>query len=217
MLGLMEKDLRLTLGRKQTLLIFFAMALIMGLSMDGAFLIGYLTMLATIVAIGTISYDEFNNGLTFLMTLPFERKTYVREKYLFSLLMAAAAWVIGFVLYVVGTIIRSGGRSVIDELPMLLSVFPVIFLSAAFMIPLQLKYGSEKSRFVLFIVFGFIAILLFGTKYIFNGNRNPFIGLAKAMDSLPPVAVLLTLSAVCALAVYACYLWGIRVIEKKEF
>ena len=38
MRGLFEKDLRLTLARKQTLLIFIVMALIMGAAMDGTFL-----------------------------------------------------------------------------------------------------------------------------------------------------------------------------------
>ena len=85
MFGLIEKDLRLTLVRKQTLFIFLAMALIMGQSMEGEFLVGYLTMFAVLVAIGTTSYDEFDNGFAFLMTLPFDRKTYVREKYLFCL------------------------------------------------------------------------------------------------------------------------------------
>ena len=40
MLGLIEKDLRLTLTRKQTLIIFLAIALFMGISMDGTFVIG---------------------------------------------------------------------------------------------------------------------------------------------------------------------------------
>ena len=90
MRGLLEKDFRLTFIRKQTLLIFFIMAIVMGVSMDGSFLVGYLTMLASIVALGTISFDEFENGFPFIMTLPFDRKTYVREKYLFCFLMAAA-------------------------------------------------------------------------------------------------------------------------------
>ena len=85
MFGLIEKDLRLTFARKQTLLIFFIMALVMGISMDGSFIVGYLTMLAAVISIGTISYDEYDNGFAFLMTLPFGRKTYVREKYLFCL------------------------------------------------------------------------------------------------------------------------------------
>ena len=87
MSGLIEKDLRLTLTRKQTLLIFLIMAFFMGASIDGAFIVSYLTMLGTIIAIGTITYDEYDNGYAFLMTLPFDRKTYVKDKYLISLLM----------------------------------------------------------------------------------------------------------------------------------
>ena len=217
MRGLIEKDLRLTLTRKQTLLIFFVMALIMGVSMDGAFIVGYLTILATIVAVGTISYDEFDNGFTFLMTLPFDRKTYIREKYLFCFLMAAAAWCVGTVLCFIGNIVRRSGVSMIDELPMLAALLPVLYLSAAVMIPLQLKYGSEKSKTVLFLLFGAIAVLLFWAKNIFSGTNNPFMQLAKTLDGMSPSVVLLTLTGVCALAAYASYLWSTWIMEKKEF
>ena len=40
------------------------------------------TIVTAIFAITTISYDEFDNGLAFLMTLPVTRKQYVAEKYL---------------------------------------------------------------------------------------------------------------------------------------
>ncbi len=80
MRGLLEKDLRLTLCRKQTIMLFLFMTLVMGMSMDGSFLVGYLTMLMMMIAVGTLNYDEFDNGFAFLMTLPFDRKTYVREK-----------------------------------------------------------------------------------------------------------------------------------------
>ena len=187
MLGLIEKDLRLTIARKQTLLIFFVMALVMGIAMDGSFLIGYLTMLATIVAIGTISYDEYDNGFAFLMTMPFDRKTYVREKYLFSLILAAAAWCIGTILYCIGSVIRHDAANLTDEIPMLLALIPVFYLSAAIMIPLQLKYGYEKSRVVLFIIFGAIAILIFGSSKIFGGS-NVLAGLTTTLDGMPPAA-----------------------------
>ena len=216
MLGLIEKDLRLTLTRKQTLLIFFVMALIMGWTMDGSFLIAYLTMLATIVAVGTISYDEFDNGFAFLMTLPFDRKTYVREKYLFCLILAAAAWCIGAVLYGIGSTVRHQAVILTDELPMLLALIPVLYLSAAIMIPLQLKYGSEKSRIVLFILFGIIAILIFGSKTLFDSS-NTLAGLAASLDGISPAVVLPVLTAVCALAAFASYLCSVRIMEKKEF
>ena len=216
MLGLLEKDFRLTLTRKQTMLIFFLLALIMGFSMDSSFLIGYLTMLATIIAVGTLSYDEFDNGLTFLMTLPFDRKTYVIEKYLFSLIMAAAAWLIGTVLAFIGSFFRHAPVNLIEELPMFLSLIPALFLSAAVFIPLQLKYGSEKSRVVLFLIFGVIAILI-GANSFLSPSENPLAKLTGLLDSMSPILVLAAITVICALLYLLSCLWSIRIMEKQEF
>ena len=217
MLGLLEKDLRLTLTRKQTLLIFLVAALVMGMTMDGSFLVGYLTMLATITAVSTISYDEFDNGMAFLMTLPSGRKTYVLEKYLFSLLLAAAAWCVGLILYAVMSAVRHSAIALGDELPMLLAILPVLYLSAAVMIPLQLKYGSEKSRIVLFILFGVAAALFVGVRNGFGGAVPSPDSLVMALSGLSPAAVLLSLTAVCALLAVISYLCSVRIMEKKEF
>lgn len=216
MLGLIEKDLRLTLIRKQTLLIFFAVALIMGISMEGSFIIGYLTILATIVAVGTISYDEFDNGFAFLMTLPFNRKTYVKEKYLFSLILAVLAWCFGVILNCIGNLIRHDSIALMDRLPILLVLLPALYLSAAVMIPLQLKYGSEKSRIVLFTFFGIIAILIFASKKI-SENSDVFARLITSLEGLSPFVLLAVIVLVCLLLTFASYLWSIRIIKKKEF
>ena len=217
MLGLIEKDMRLTFARKQTLLIFFVMALIMGISMDGSFTVGYLTMLAAIISIGTISFDEYDNGFAFLMTLPFDRKTYVREKYLFCLIMSAAAWCIGAVLYFIGNTVRRSGVNLIEELPMLIAFIPLMYLSSAIMIPLQLKYGSERSRTALFILFGCIAVLIFGAKTFFSSMENPITELIQTIENLSPTVILLTVIAVCALVSGVSYMLSIRIMKKKEF
>ena len=217
MSGLIEKDLRLTVARKQTLLIFFVVALIMGMSVDGSFIIGYLTMLAIMVAIGTISYDEYDNGFAFLLTLPFGRKTYVKEKYLFSFLIGAAAWILGVVVYVIGNLIHRTPVNLAVELPMLLTLIPVMYLTAAIMIPLQLKYGSERSRFVLFLIFGIIAIVLFGSKRYFSGEESFVLNLVRSLEGKSPMAILLVVTGVCAAAVIISYLFSARVLEKKEF
>ncbi len=216
MRGLMEKDLRLTLTRKQTLMIFCVMGLVMGLSMNGPFVISYLTMLATIIAIGTISYDEFDNGFAFLMTLPFDRKTYVREKYLFSLIMAAAAWCFATALYFIGSALHGSEGSPLSELPMLLAMLPVLYLSASIMIPLQLKYGSEKSRIALAVIFGIIAVLLYAGSRTSGGSDAP-AGLVETLDSMSPTAVLTAITAVCLLVSCASYILSVRIMEKKEF
>lgn len=220
MSGLIEKDLRLTLTRKQTLLIFLIMAFFMGASIDGAFIVSYLTMLGTIIAIGTITYDEYDNGYAFLMTLPFDRKTYVKEKYLFSLLMATASWIFGMIVYVIFSIIRHDPMFM-DNTPellvMLTGMIPVVYLCSTFMIPLQLKYGSERSRTVLFIIYGIIAVIAVGARSLLNGVDNPFAGLDLALNSIPPYVILIALFVICAILTYVSYLISVRIMEKKEF
>ena len=217
MSGLLEKDLRLTLSRKQTLLIFLVAAVVMSMSMDGSFIIGYVTMLASILSIGTLSYDELDNGMSYLMTLPFARRTYVREKYLFTLLMTACAWCIGTLLYGVGSAVRSGTPFTLSELPMLLSLLPVLYLAAALMIPLQLKYGPEKSRLVLFILFGAAAVLIAMGSGLSGGQAHFLARFATFLDSLPSLGILAVIVCVCAAISFVLYLWSVRIIENKEF
>ncbi len=217
MRGLIEKDIRLTLIRKQTLFIFLAMALVMGISMDGTFVITYLTMLAMIAAIGTISYDEFDNGFAFLMTLPFGRKTYVKEKYLFSLIMTVAAWCFGVVVNIAITISRHGGAGLADDLIMATAAIPSIYMVVGIIIPLQLKYGSEKSRLVLFGIFGICAVLIYAVKTLPIDVVKPLVGLFNSLQGLPGYTILLTLVIACIVVTFVSYMISARIMEKKEF
>lgn len=69
MAGLLEKDIRLIMQRKQMLLLFVVIAVVLGFSQDGTFILGYLSFCAAIVMVSTISYDELDHGYEFLMTL----------------------------------------------------------------------------------------------------------------------------------------------------
>ena len=51
--------------RKKALLLFLALSIFIGYSQDGTFILSYLPMLMIIVMIGTISYDEYDNGYRF--------------------------------------------------------------------------------------------------------------------------------------------------------
>ncbi|WP_026518488.1 ABC-2 transporter permease [Butyrivibrio sp. MC2021] len=216
MRGLIEKDLRLTFMRKQTIALYLVMAVIMGISMNGTFIIAYLTMLAMIVGTGSISYDEYDNGLPFLMTLPFDRKTYVREKYFFSLMAAVIAWCFGAAVFAIIDIVRYGGAG-LSEIPMMTSVIPSMYLATAILIPLQLKYGAEKSRIALFIIFGIIAVLVVGSGQFFEEGNNPFSAVIGKFQNLPGAVVLMILVAICAVATYISYLCSVRIMDNKEF
>lgn len=216
MRGLIEKDLRLTLVRKQTIAIFLIMALFMGLSMKGSFVVSYVTMLAMIIATSTISYDEYDNGMAFIFTLPFDRRTYIREKYIFNLIMALGALIFGILIYGILDLIRNNGAGLV-EIPMLVPVVPCIYMVAAIMIPLQLYFGTEKSRLALAVLFGAIVVVVMTGSSVIKSSVNPLAAVARALDGLPVAASILLVFAGAAILTGISYLCSVRIIEKKEF
>lgn len=158
MKALLIKDFKLMKGQKSFFLILLVMVFAMAIfSQDVSFSLSFPTFILAIFAISSISYDELDNGFSFLFTLPITRKEYVREKYLLGLLLGGGSLLgsgllNGFILLIKGT----GG---IQEI-ILLSCFlmPVILLVLSVVIPIQLKFGAEKGRLALFLIFGAITL-----------------------------------------------------------
>lgn len=217
MRGLFEKDMCLLFHRKQTIIVFLVVAIFMSIAVDGAFFVGYLTMLSAIFALSTLSYDEYDNGYAFLMTMPFDRKTYVKEKYLFCLVMGALAMCIAIVLYAVVRIANGTASELAEELPGLISTLPVMFMAAVILIPLQLKFGAEKSRVVLFVFFGAVAAIALVAKRAIDVPDGAIKSLVRFLDSAPPAAVVGVIVAACALVTLISYLFSVRIMAKKEF
>lgn len=175
MAGLLEKDIRLIWGNRQSLLLFFALAVVLGFSQDGTFILGYFPFVIIILIINTIAYDELDNGFQFLMTLPINAKTYVREKYIFSFAGGIVSWLISATLYFAAKIVHGTQLDVISELPVIVTFLPIIILMAAFMIPMQIKFGVEKSRAVVAGICGAIgACILIFAKFAGQNGKNIF-------------------------------------------
>ncbi|MGN1345195.1 MAG: ABC-2 transporter permease, partial [Eubacteriales bacterium] len=153
MRGLIQKDLCLLLQRSRILLVLIGTGALMGFSTDSSFVIGYLTMICAILTVGTISYDEFDNGYPFLLTLPITKRTYVMGKYLFCMLGGLTGWCIAVVLFLGCTLIKGNAISTSDLLETI-AFIPVLGLITALLLPLQLKYGAEKSRLAIAVVGG---------------------------------------------------------------
>ncbi len=217
MKGLLEKDLRLMLSRKQSILIFIVASLFVAFTMDGSFVVSYLTMLFTVIAISTLSYDEYDNGFAFLMTLPFSRKTYVREKYIFTLLAEITAWVISVIFYYVVNMIKGVRIDLLSEAPVLLMYLPLLFLMACMMLPIQFRFGAEKSRTAYFIVIGGLAVLLFIVFKLIGSGDGSIDIIEKALSFLLSPVGIITVTAVFLILVAVSYLLSVRIMEKKEF
>lgn len=210
MKGLMIKDLCLLLKRKQTLMIFLLICVVMTYAQGGIFSIGYSSMLMLIWALSTLSFDESGHGITFLLTLPVTRKIYVFEKYLFCLLACICGWLIGLTL-ATGVAILTG--TALLPLPELLAstgmLIPVL-LSAELMIPVQLKYGQERSRLMMIL----FMMLIFSAAMAAANAADGALG--TALERIPDGIFLIAgflFTAVCGAASANA---SVRILEKKE-
>lgn len=214
MAGLLEKDIRLIWGNRQSLLLFFALAVVLGFSQDGTFILGYFPFVIIILIINTIAYDELDNGFQFLMTLPINAKTYVREKYIFSFAGGIVSWLISAVLYFAAKIVHGTQIDVISELPVIVTFLPIIILMTAFMIPMQIKFGVEKSRAVVAGICGAIgACMLVFAKFTGQNGKN-IVAFLDQMKGCVIVGIGIVLTAAIAAI---SYLISVRIMKKKEF
>ena len=214
MAGLLEKDIRLIWGNRQSLLLFFALAVVLGFSQDGTFILGYFPFVIIILIINTIAYDELDNGFQFLMTLPINAQTYVREKYIFSFAGGIVSWLISATLYFAAKIVHGTQLDVISELPVIVTFLPIIILMAAFMIPMQIKFGVEKSRAVVAGICGAIgACILIFAKFAGQNGKNIFAFLDH-MNGWVIVGIGIVLTAVITAI---SYIISVKIMKKKEF
>ncbi len=216
MSGLITKDICQLKQRKEQFLLFVIMAVFMGFAMDGTFVIGYLTLLGFTMALGTLSYDELDNGLTFIMTLPIKRKTFVSEKYLFCFATACIFWAFSYIIYIVVDALRHIPLDPVSELPFAIAFLPAMMIITSVMIPIQLRFGSQRSRIIMMVVFGGVAAfsLMFSD---FFGTDNRLAGFVKFLDSINQMMVVGCLLALCSIFILVSYLISAKVIEKKEF
>ena len=62
MKGLIIKDFKLLMMQKSFFVTLTIVAIFFGITTDSIFVIGFLTMICSMFALSTISYDEFDNG-----------------------------------------------------------------------------------------------------------------------------------------------------------
>lgn len=218
MKGILIKDLRLLLQQKYFLIIMLVVTGFLNFySGDATFAIGYVTTICTFLAISTITYDEYDNGYSFLMTLPVQRKTFVREKYLFSLLCTGCAWIIGVFIAFVCKIVKEGNFPILEFGMGASTIIPAVLLMIAVMLPLEFKFGSERGKVAVFITFGvvFVAAYLISKVYSMAG-----LDLGEILNSFSTlhlgVIVLFALAVSTVLFVISCRISS-NIMQKKEF
>lgn len=213
MAGLFVKDMRLILRNKPYVVLFILLTIMLGFSQEGTFVLGYFPYVMMILIINTIGYDELDNGYQFLMTLPINAKTYVREKYILSLAGAVFSWLIAAILYFASRALHGTSIEMQLEVPLIAAFLPVIILMGDLMIPLELKFGIENSRAVVAGLCGVLGVAIF-TFAKFTGDNGIVPAFLYSMSGGMFVCLAVCLTVFLTVLSYAI---SVRVMEKKEF
>lgn len=208
MRGLLEKDIRLLLHSKQTFLCFIALVIVLGVTQKNPFIVGYATFMMAAFLVSTLSYDEMDHGLAFLFTLPIDRKMYVREKYLFCMGGAVITWFIALILYFAVLTVNHTLKG--------LAFLPIAILFLSLLLPLQLKFGVEKSRLLVIGVSVFTGIMIYflaEKSGMLDGESTVILSVFGVIGDIAVDMISLLVAGGMAAVSYLC---SCRIMKKKE-
>lgn len=166
MKGLFIKDLCLFREMRKVLVIVLVLMcyyLFFGSEFNSV-LISYIVIMWSIMVCNAISYDEADNGMAFLMTLPAGRSDYVYEKYVFGMFGCITGCVGASALSVLSLFIRNAEINWNEIVFALGASLIIAILMISVMIPLILKFGAEKGRIVIVLSVLICAMFVYGIK-----------------------------------------------------
>lgn len=218
MKGLFIKDLKLLRNQKRTLLLAIALMIFFAFTMeDGLFVVNYISFFGVIVAIGTLSYDEINNGMTFMFTLPVTRRQYVLEKFLFCICTALVIWICALAVSL-GFMYYKGTLPVIPEF-LLQSVTGPILASVliSIMLPLQIKLGQEKARSGVFVLAGIVALVFVVLKLWVAPTDEEMDALLSGISGVSLETGMVVTGVAVLILLVVSYFITVAIINRKEY
>lgn len=220
MKGLLIKDCQLAKTQGKTLII---LALVIGgfmeiSGMSEGFVTGYITLIVSVFAATTISYDEYENCFAFLFVLPVTRKEYVNEKYAFSGILIFSAWIVGMAVGSMFRVIRGEEILSAEWLAGCIAYISVAVVFLALMLPLRLKFEGDKGRVVLPLVIAVMGMLIYGgVKLADLTGMDAAENLIEVLNQIGAAGVMTMLIIIPAAAAAVSWVCSRHILEQKEF
>ncbi len=209
MIGLLLKDIYTMRQYVKTLLfmlVFFAV-ISAGLDNPATFFEGFIILMSMMLTISSFSYDDLAKWDRYALTLPVSRKEIVAGKYLLSIVLCVAATVISFLISaIILTVKPVEGFGLTEQLFATAAIVSIAFFFTGILLPLTFKFGVEKSRILMFVIFA--------------APSAAVIALDKLGIPMPTEASLMSflklLPLIVILLYYLSYRLSVRVFSKKE-
>lgn len=201
---LLIKDILLLKNYKKVMVFILVLMLAISFQNGLDFVSGYLLVFLGILSLSTISYDEANHTMLTLLSMPIQRKDYVKEKYLFAFFMMMAGF---FIVMVLSLFKMELFQSAFYESLVVLSSGLCLLALA---LPFQLKYGQEKGRIVMLVI---VFLFVFASYFLEDFFQSFFLYL----DQMNPNVLAIR----CLVISFALYLISmmisIFIFNKREF
>jgi len=202
--GLMLKDLLNLRPMTKTLVVMFLIFGVIFIPMGNVMTVYFLLMIfAALLPMTSLSMDDMAKWDRYALTMPVTRKDIVRSKYLMTIMFFGVSIVISGIIAAVSYYL----------MPETATPFWFIVLVGALglfygllLFPLLYKFGSEKARYLMFVLMAVIGILLVGWFALFGESLNGNL------------LIYIMITAVVSIAAFiASYFVSVRLYEKKEF
>lgn len=164
-------------------------------------------MCCFMISMLAFSYDETSRWDSYGLSLPVTRRQCVSAKYLLAFVMMAVGTALGAVLSL-AAMAATGSINWSDLLSMLAGTMGAALLLISILFPFIYRYGVEKSRFIMILLF----LVPFGGLYAWQHLMGP-IGPISA-NALRALAIGLPLLLV--LLCIGSYFLSLHIYEKKE-
>lgn len=218
MKGLLVKDWKLMKAQRNFMWVILIVCVIFiarGQEISNVFT--YLSAVFAMLVTSTISYDQLDNGMNFIFTFPVSREKYVLAKYVLGMLAVVCLTVIFSASVLAAGMVNSSAYSLREYFS---GIFGALLTAVGIMsvlIPLLLKFGSEKSRVAMMIILGFSMFVAYMAQQAAETLHVDLTPLTERIRQMGPVETAVCLGVLAAGMLVISYMVSVAVMRRKQF
>ena len=219
MKALFIKDIRIVLKQQRVLICaFFAVITILAFATDNSmYAVAFVLFLVPTMMLTTISYDTFENGMSYIMSLPVSVKDYVAEKYILTVVSSLIFNIMATILINVVLNIGKGVGIMPLELivnAMLAQFMVLIYISLV--LPVDIRFGTDKGMIIVVLM-----AVVIGAAGPMLSNINVDSGLMYKLSESEitsvPVNQALLLMSVGGVFAIVSYFISVKLMKQMEY
>ena len=219
MKALFVKDIRIILKQQRVLICaFFGVITLLAFATDNSmYAVAFVLFLVPTMMLTTISYDTFENGMSYIMSLPVSVKDYVTEKYI---LTVASSLIFNIMATILINVVLSIGKGVgIMPLELIVNAMLAQFMVLIYIslvLPVDIRFGTDKGMIIVVLM-----AVVIGAAGPMLGNINVDSGLMYKLSepeiTSVPVNTALLLMSVGGVFVIVSYFISVKLMKQMEY